>query len=87
MKNLFQFIVLWALSVSSVMAQEIPSYISSVDSQTLQGWWPMEGNATNQLNLVAASEIIASSDIDRLGEEGAAYDYYTATQSNDQLIL
>jgi hypothetical protein len=87
MKNLFQFIVLWALSVSCVMAQEIPSYISSIDNQTLQGWWPMEGNATNQLNLDTASAVIASSDIDRLGEEGAAYNYYTANQSNGQRIV
>ena len=86
MKNLFLFIALLTLSVSRVMAQ-IPDYVNDIDSQALEGWWPFDGNATNQENQVAASEIIASSEFDRLGEEGAAYDLYAADQNNGQRIV
>jgi hypothetical protein len=86
MKNLFVLIALLTLCATHGMAQTIPPYISNIDSQTLEGWWPMEGNATNQVNLEPAAGNSAIPDIDRLGAENAAYDIDVANQNSGQYI-
>jgi hypothetical protein len=86
MKNLFVLIALLTLCAAHGMAQSIPPYISNIDSQTLEGWWPFEGNATNQVNLVAGAGNSAIPDIDRLGAENAAYDIDVANQNSGQYI-
>lgn len=74
MKNLFVLIALLTLCATHGMAQTIPPYISNIDSQTLEGWWPMEGNATNQVTGVPATSIGGDLSLDRVGAANSAYD-------------